>query len=190
MASKIIFEIKDNFINFQKLFENSKTIIKDQIILVEKETKKDWTIGNSCTEIELEFDDLEFIVEKKKLNKKYGVKFRSQKFCKIPFFRFDSDGPAHRNYDESIPLSEQMITTPHFNTFNSEGVSIAYKNDILKNEETAKIIVDDINFGVSLFCQETNSKSRNKDFPEIVLKEATLNFNYEEMINFDDLNFE
>lgn len=190
MANKIIFEIKDNFIKFKELFEIRKTISKDQIVLIEKETKKDWTIGNSKTEIELEFDDLEFIVEKKNLDKKYGIKFRSQKFCKTPFFRFDSDGPAHRNYDENIPLAEQMITTPHFNTFNEKGIPIAYKNDILKNEDTAKIIVEDINFGVSLFCQETNSKSKNKDFPDIILREATLDYNYEEMINLDDLNFE
>ncbi|WP_223559189.1 hypothetical protein [Chryseobacterium lathyri] len=190
MANKTIFEIRDNFIKFKELFEYRKTIIKDQIILVEKETKKDWTIGDSQTEIELEFDDLEFIVEKKKLDKKYGIKFRSQKFCKTPFFRFDSDGPAHRNYDENIPLNDQKVTTPHFNTFNAEGISIAYKNDVLNNEETAKIIVDDINFGVSLFCQETNSKSNSKDFPEVILKETTLNYDYEGMINFDDLNFE
>jgi hypothetical protein len=99
-------------------------------------------------------------------------------------------GPAHRNYDENIPLNDQQITTPHFNTFNSEGVSIAYKNDVLKNEETAKIIVNDINFGVSLFCQETNSKSKTKDSPEVILKETTLDYNYEEMVNFDDISFE
>lgn len=190
MANKIIFEVKDNFIKFEELLENQKIINEDQIVLIEKTTKKDWTIGNSKAEIELEFDDLEFIVEKKKLDKKYGIKFRSQKFCKIPFFRFDSDGPAHRNYDENIPLTDQMITTPHFNTFNSEGLSIAYKNDVLKNEDTAKIIIDDINFGISLFCQETNSKSKNKEYPEIISKQSTLDYNYEEMVNFDNLNFE
>lgn len=190
MANKTNSEIKNNFDKFKDLFESEKTITDDQIILVEKENKKDWTIGNSKTVTNLEFDDLEFIVEKKKLDKKYGIKYRSQKFCKTPYFRFDSDGPAHRNYDEKIPLSDQMVTTPHFNTFNESGIPIAYKNEILKNEDTAAVITNDINFGVSLFCQETNSKSQNKDFPEVILKENVLDYDYEEMINFDDLNFE
>lgn len=190
MANKTIFEIKDNFGKFKELSENEKIILEDRIILVEKENKKDWTIGNSKAKISLEIDDLEFIVEKKKLDKKYGIKYRSQKFCKIPYFRFDSDGPAHRNYDDNIPLDEQLITTPHFNTFNEAGLSIAYKNETLNNEATAKIIADDINFGVSLFCQETNSKSQNKDFPEVILRETILDYDYEEMINFDDINFE
>lgn len=190
MAKEIVYEIKDNYKKFEELFKKEKIINDNIIILKEKGSNKDWLLGDSSIQIETDSKDILFIAEKKKLDNKYGLKYRCESFYKKPYFRFDSDGPAHRNYIENIPLEEQKITTPHFNTYNKDGISIAYKNEILKDDEKAKIIAEDINFGVSLFCQETNSKTINDEFPQIILNETTLDFNYQEMINLDNLTFE
>ena len=190
MGKEVVHEIRDNFKKFEEIFTKDKIINKNFITLEEKESNKDWLYGNSPTQIDTNLNDIFFIVEKKKLDKKYGIKYRSESFYKKPYFRFDSDGPAHRNYVDNLPIEQQMITTPHFNTYNKDGIPIAYKNEILKDDAKAKIIADDINFGISVFCQETNSKAKDIDYPEIVVNEAIFEFDYEAMINLDHLNFE
>ena len=128
-----------------------------------------------------------------KSQKRNQQKVSRQKFvptliCKhltsAPFFRFDSDGPAHRNISDEIPLSEQKVTTPHFNTFDKTGLSIAYKTETLKKEKEAKAIAENINFGVSHFFQESNINT-DGNFPEIKLKIPEL---FGENIETDPLN--
>lgn len=130
------------------------------------------------------------MVEQSKRDNKYGIKLRCANFLKQPFFRFDSDGPAHRNENPEIPLEEQSIKTPHFNTFNEIGKSIAYQNEVLKNGKEAQIIANDINFGISLFCTETNSKLKDSNFPSVSLLMPELEFSGNNNTNFDNINFE
>ncbi|KQT35523.1 hypothetical protein ASG22_00375 [Chryseobacterium sp. Leaf405] len=188
--SKLNHEIKENFTFFEKLFTEEKIIFDEVIILKNKVNNKRWSESNSKCSISLEIDDLHLIVEKQKADKKYHIKLRTSKLSQEPFFRFDSDGPAHRNNDDNIPLAEQKVTTPHFNSFNSLGVSIAYKNKVLQDQDQADIILNDINFGMALFCQESNSKLKNNLYPQVLENDLQLDFDYEEMFNFDSLNFD
>ena len=183
------YEIKDNFQLFEKLCNEVKIIEDEKILLVEKSNNKKWLEGDSHCILNSN-KNLFLIVEKQKLDKKYHIKFRCSDLSKVPFFRFDSDGPAHRNNDETIPLEKQRVTTPHFNSFNKDGYSVAYKNEILNDQEKSEIISNDINFGISLFCQESNSQLIDSNFPIIFENEQTLDFNYEEMIDYESLNFD
>jgi hypothetical protein len=130
------------------------------------------------------------MVEQSKRDNKYGIKLRCANFIKQPYFRFDSDGPAHRNENPKIPLEEQSIKTPHFNSFDENGNYIAYQNETLKNQTKAQIIANDINFGISLFCMETNSKLNDNNFPTITELIQELDFTEKININFDNINFE
>lgn len=98
-------DIKENFELFKILFEETKVIQDEQIILQEKSNNIRWLEGNSnCIISSKKLKDLNLIIEKQKLDKKYHIKLRCSDLSMVPFFRFDSDGPAHRNNDETIPL--------------------------------------------------------------------------------------
>jgi hypothetical protein len=83
-----------------------------------------------------------------------------------------------------------MVSTPHFNTFDQNGLYIAYKNDTLKDEKKSNVIVKDINFGVSLFCMETSCSLNDGNFPEIVDPSTPIPFNIDNGLNISNLNFD
>src|SRR5690606_19554611 len=120
---------KDSFELFSKLRDENKTIINSDITFEAKENNTRWQKWKSEVEHQICELDIEFIVEVQKGTSKYGVKLHCKDFTKQPYFRFDSEGPAHRNYGIDIPLEEQSINTPHFNSFDLNGYPIAYQND-------------------------------------------------------------
>lgn len=175
---------------FEDLHKNEKILSSHTIILDQKGNNSRWLIGSSQVNHKTVKDELIFIVEQSKRDSKYGFKLRCEALTNEPFFRFDSDGPAHRNSSPEIPLDQQLISTPHFNTYDSQGKLIAYKGSILEQEKEAKAIVEDINFGVSLFCQESNTMLANGTYPNISEKVPELDF--ESTIidtNFDQIDF-
>lgn len=183
-------EIRDQYDFFRELLVENKIVTNKTIQIETKKSNSKWLIGTSNLEHETITDEIIFIVERNKRDSKYGIKLRCSTLTKEPFFRFDSDGPAHRNDDSQIPLEEQSVTTPHFNSFQKDGKPIAYKNETLKKEKEAEIIAADINFGVSLFCMETNSKLNTGDFPTVLDKNPEIEFDGNESVNFDNINFE
>lgn len=183
-------DIRDQFDYFTELLSVNKIALSKIIQLAPKRSNAKWFLGQSNIQHETISDDIILVVEQSKRDSKYGLKLRCPSLSEEPFFRFDSDGPAHRNYLPDIPLEEQSVTTPHFNSYNSAGKSIAYKNDTLKKETEAQIIVEDINFGVSLFCMETNTKLTTGEFPIVVDKEPEIEFDFVRNVNFDNIKFE
>lgn len=43
---------------------------------------------------------------------------------------------------------------------------------------------------MALFCQESNSKLKNNHYPQVTENDLQLDFDYDEMFNFDSLNFD
>jgi hypothetical protein len=183
-------DIKEQFDFFTELVSADKIVLAKTIQLEPKKSNAKWLTGQSNVQHQTISDNIVFFVERNKRDSKYGIKLRCPSLTNEPFFRFDSDGPAHRNDFPNIPLEEQSVTTPHFNSYKEDGNPFAYKNETLRKESEAKIIVEDINFGVSLFCMETNSKLTNGEFPAIVDKAPELEFNQIQNINFDNITFE
>ncbi len=60
----------------------------------------------------------------------------------------------------------QQVTTPHFHNYNSNGISIAYKTDQLKNERE-RVALEDINLCVCHFCMEANLRVNPDEMPSI-----------------------
>ncbi len=183
-------EIKDQFEFFTELVNDEKTVLTETIQLESKRNNAYWLTGQSNVQHKTITEDIALLIERSKRDTKYGIKLRCPALTEEPFFRFDSDGPAHRNDFPDIPLEEQSVTTPHFNSFQENGKSIAYKNDTLKNENEAKSIAEDINFGISLFCMETNSRLEDGDFPTVVDKAPEIELDFDQNTNFDNISFE
>ncbi len=181
--------IKNQFEFFKKLVYQSKIVLSKTIQLAPKRSNTKWLTGQSNVHHQTINETIIFFIERSKRDSKYGIKLRCATLTDEPFFRFDSDGPAHRNNLPNIPLEEQSVTTPHFNSYQKDGKAIAYKNETLKKENEAKIIAEDINFGISLFCIETNSKLATGEFPTIVDQMPEIEFNEIQNINFDIINF-
>lgn len=183
-------DIKDQFDFFKELVAADKIILTRTIQLDSKKSNAKWLIGQSSIQHQTINSDITFFVERSKRDAKYGIKLRCPSLTGEPFFRFDSDGPAHRNDFPEIPLEEQSVTTPHFNSYKEDGKPIAYKNDTLKNEKEAQIIAEDVNFGVSLFCMESNTKLTTGEFPTVIDKAPEFEFAAVKNINFDNISFE
>jgi len=165
--SKLNLDVRDNYEYLQKLSYEEKNLSINPIVLEPKKNNGDWLIQSTKIDHFTIKENITLIVEKKLSLYKYGIKLHCPNFTEKPYFRFDSDGPAHRNKTE-LPLSEQKITTPHFNTYDEKGQEFAYKSDTLKSEEDAKAIVENLDFGISHFFQETNIKTNGKtEYPEI-----------------------
>lgn len=120
-----------------------------------------------------------FVVVKKNDYKYFQFKLRYQALSAKPFFRYDNDGPAHRN-TQHTRLSEQIVTTPHFNTYDKFGKSVAYKTDVLNEQADA---VSEIEFGFAHFCNEAkiNTPDQSIEFQinvqELPLKTETIDPN-------------
>ncbi len=183
-------DIRDQFEFFKELISVDKIVLSKIIRLEPKKSNAKWLTGQSAVQHETINEEITFAVERSKRDSKYGIKLRCPSLTDEPFFRFDSDGPSHRNDFHEIPLEEQSVTTPHFNTFNEDGKPIAYKNDTLKNEKEAQIISENVNFGVSLFCMESNTNHSKGDFPIVIDKAPEFEFPSFQKINFDNISFE
>jgi len=191
--NKINHDVKNSFELFSKLRDENKIIISSDITFEVKENNAKWEKWKSDIDHQICEYDIEFIVEVQKGTSKYGVKLHCKNFTKQPYFRFDSEGPSHRNYSIEIPLEEQSVSTPHFNSFDLNGYSIAYKNDVLKSETESKAIQEDLNFGVALFCDETNTKLENKKYPQFKRQDLLLDLSDVKSVpNFftDNITFE
>jgi hypothetical protein len=183
-------DIRDQFDFFRELISVDKIALSKTIHLEPKKSNAKWLSGQSSVKHDTINEEITFAVERSKRDSKYGIKLRCPSLTGEPFFRFDSDGPAHRNDFPEIPLEEQSVTTPHFNSYKEDGKPIAYKNDKLKNEKEAKIISEDVNFGISLFCMESNTKLSTGDFPNVIDKAPEIEFTAVQNINFDNISFE
>lgn len=183
-------EIREKFELFTTLVNAKKTIDKSHIVLDTKRSNETWLFGQIPVHHILVEDDIKLIVEKSRRDTHYGIKLRCKSLTGEPFFRFDSDGPAHRNDFPHVPLEEQSVSTPHFNTFYSNGKAWAYKTETLQREEDCKALINDINFGLAHFCQEANVHGSAGQYPTAVNKVPELEFEEVQTINFDQINFE
>src|ERR1700733_8118374 len=134
MGKIIIPEIRDNYSFYNRLLKERKSIFDSVIGISEiRKNQKNYLINT--TEVKhIQLTDKIILTSEVKINnhKYFLFKLRYINLSETPFFHYDSDGATHRNYgNENLPLKEQQVTTPHFNCFNENGLSVAYKTDKL-----------------------------------------------------------
>lgn len=161
-------EIKSDFGTFVTLLNNRKHTTEKLIYLNNKKPTRDDT--NYYDEhLSYTLNKVKLIIEARQNVKTcFRFKLRCEEFTKEPYFRFDSDGATHRNLDKTLPLSKQIIKTPHFNTFNKDGIGIAYRTNELENPVTEGILMKDITLCFAHFCHESNIRFPLEDFSEII----------------------
>lgn len=174
MGKEIITEIRDNYALYNTLLKERKSIF-DQVIEISKVNNNANILEqNAPVKHQLLSNDLVLIVNVKVNNHNFfQFKLRCKDLCGVPFFRFDSDGETHRNYDDDIPFEEQQITTPHFHFYNEKGINIAYKTKQLLSE-TELIALEDINLCIKHFCHEANLFYNEDKFPDISIMPTNL----------------
>lgn len=167
-------DISNNFKKFQQLLSDRKHSIQKVVTLdTRKPNRNDINYSETTIKHTNIVDEISLIVEAKVTNHKdFKFKLRCKSLTEEPFFRYDSDGAAHQNKNSEIPLREQMVTTPHFNSFDSKGRSIAYKTDKLKDFKEAEAL-EDINLCFAHFCFESNLRYPIDDFTEIIPTPST-----------------
>ena len=169
MGKEIVPEIRDDFATYTILVKEDKTIVDKVISISKSQNNANYIENDSIVEHTSIDKDIILIITVKISNHKYfQFKLRCQELYPKPFFRYDSDGPTHRNYDDNIPLAEQLITTPHFNWYNKDGINIAYKTEKLLDPKE-KEALEDIDLCLAHYCHEANLKCVDGNYPEVLL---------------------
>ena len=176
MAKEIISEIRDDYDFYTKLLKERKSIFENIISINAIGNNTNILENNSEITHSTLTNELILRVNVKVNNHNFfQFKLRCSDLCAMPFFRYDSDGDTHRNYDDNIPLGEQQIPAPHFHYYNQDGINIAYKTDKLL-DETERRALEDINLCIKHFCHEANIRLNDEDFPEIEILPNELQF--------------
>lgn len=170
MAKEIIPEIKNNYDLYNQLLKERKSIFTEVISISKNGNNKNY-LEESVDLENNSYDGKTILIINVKVNKLnyFHFKLKCNEVFPKPFFRFDSDGGAHRNYIDEIPLEEQSVTTPHFHFYNQDGVNIAYKSDALKDEIQRKAL-EDISLCLSHFFQESNIEPAFADTVEVQIQ--------------------
>lgn len=169
-------EIKENYALYKELLHDRKCISTPVIDISEqKKNQKNFLAQTEIIEHISLTDEITFSIEVKVSNYKYFLFIlKCNRLSERPFFHYDSDGAAHRNYEEdTTPLKFQIISTPHFNCFNENGLSIAYKTAQLENE-AERTALEDISLCVAHFCNESNIRLSDENYPTISIMAGTL----------------
>ena len=145
--------IKNNFEHYQEI-GSAKKRLTDSVIFIEPRQNH---ITRDHGEVILEScvsETLKLEVEASNLSSQdFKFKIFDRSFMPTPCYRFDSDGEAHNNLGD-IPLKERQITTPHFHKFDREGNLLAYKTELLKEQENAVLLDQKLAFAI--FAEEEN----------------------------------
>ncbi len=171
-------KIKEKYPLYTQLLKERKSVIESPINVSEpkKNNGNYLTTKTFVRHISLN-DEIIFTIEVNQNNyKHFHFLLRCINLTNRPFFHYDSNGTAHRNYDEdSVPLKFQMVKTPHFNCFLESGLSWAYYTDQLKDSKE-RIALQDISLCLAHFCHESNIRLGEDSFPEINIAPGTLQF--------------
>jgi len=153
--------IRSKYSFYWKLLREHKYVLRDTVDVVKVAGNSTFLEGKtSVSHSDLDADIRLTVRVKNNNHDFFQFELRCVELGDEPFFRFHSDGCAHRNADEAIPLAEQRVTTPHFNRYNQQGAAVTYKME--RQEPEA---IEDINRSMVCFCQEAKLNLRDDEFP-------------------------
>lgn len=158
----------DKLEQHRSLMEGRKSTNSPKLKLSSRKPKRDdWNLASYPLSHEVMSQEADLVLEMKVVEYE---RFKFQIHCKDiheqPVFRYDSAGSAHRNKYDDVPLNEQVVDCPHFNTFDTAGRPWAYKTpQLLDPNETEAL--KDINLAFIHFCFEANIRYGEDSFSEI-----------------------
>lgn len=190
VMGSINIDILNNFDHYVEFLSNEKFVDKDVILVKEKKpnNRKELCFQSPIMS-DYPFGNTELLIEAPKcLSGKFSAKILTDKIANRMLLRYDSDGGAHRNKFDDIPLSEQSVTTPHLHKYDEQGRFLAIKtSSIMKDEKKAR----DIETGFHIFCEEGRLLSSvTSDYPQAFIGEMGRGLFEEETDPCEGVNFD
>ncbi|MFC5411319.1 hypothetical protein ACFPMF_18500 [Larkinella bovis] len=159
--------IRSKYDLYRKLLREHKYVLRDTVDVVKIDRNSPFLEGKAIvSHCDLDAEITLAVRVKANDHDFFRFELQCEDLSEEPFFQFHSDGCAHRNADEAIPLANQRVTTPHFNHFSAQGAAVTYKM-VLQPGEKEPNTVEDINRSLVYFCQEARLNLRDDEFPLI-----------------------
>lgn len=182
-------KIRNSYDAYVQFLHNVKYVAHEMILvkddkpnnakeyLYESQLYSKYPYGNTIISIEAN----------KCLSGKFSAKILSDAIEERMLLRYDSEGKAHRNNYDDIPLHEQCITTPHLHRYDERGRFLAQKTEsILQDENKAK----GIEKGFQIFCEEGRILSAtNGNSPKAFIGEMSRNLFEDDLDPCEGINF-
>lgn len=127
--------VKEHYEEYLSIKVDPKASDAKDVFLKPKDNHKDREVAD--IQINDLLHDREFTLRfygNKDWASKYAINLFCKEFMETACYRFDSFGDQHVNYKNN-PLKKRVVTTPHFNEFDSDGIEIAYKSPELENPQ-------------------------------------------------------
>jgi hypothetical protein len=191
MSQKANKEIQEKYALYKDLYENGKLTKTQSILVNSKKPNNNRYLVSDLVKLEhvTQPHEITLVAEVKIANHKYfHFVVQCNYLSQAPFFRYDSDGPTHRNYDEELSLVDQQVTTPHFHRFNDKGFSIAFKTTPLL-DENARASLEDIRNCIGFFCDVGNIETVQGGFPTITIMPSSLQLTLTQVDPTAGINF-
>lgn len=151
--------IRSKYGFYRKLLREHKYVLRDTVDVVKINGQPTFLEGKvAVSHSDLDAEITLSVRVKSNDHDFFRFELRCAELSEEPFFQFNSDGCTHRNADETVPLAQQRVTTPHFNQYNQQGANVTYKME----EAT-----EDINRSMLYFCQEAKLNLRDDEIPLI-----------------------
>lgn len=160
--AKVNRDIKEKFKLYKELVSKLKHSVNNFIFLAAGSgSHRKWLSGEVRVDFIRNFKGRLAIRQAKSQLIDYGFQVFVSLF-EQPILRFDADGATHYNSrDDTIPLLEREIKTPHFHKFDEDGIEYAYRTSYLIEHEYQ--IQNDIQSGLNHFCEEHNIRSNSEE---------------------------
>lgn len=155
MPAEFFPSIKKDFKNYTKFLKRKKPIESGIITFLQEQYKRVYS-GDSKIPTESGRLHGSVVMDDRK---NYTLRIFTELFTPGPCFRFCSSGRVHINRDRGKGLKDFPVTSPHFHKVDKLGVMRAYKGP-LSNPKVEKQ-AQNYQFGINLFCQESNVVSPN-----------------------------
>ena len=175
---------------FMRFMQNEK-YVEQKIIQIKDDSPRNATelLYESPMQSQHPFGNSSLSIEAKKgLTGKFSARILSDAIKDKVLLRYDSDGNAHRNNFDDIPLSQQSITTPHLHIYDERGRFLAIKTESIKQDETK---ARGIQTGFRIFCEEGRILSLSgNEYPQAFIGDTmAIPFETEETDPCEGVNF-
>lgn len=173
----MVFEaiIKENFTNYEAYLASRK-VVASPFVVSEAKTNHPSSIyaETPMTSTHL-FGEVDLSCEVNNTNMSdFSLRILSTIIPSKVIYRYDSDGPEHKNKVDYIPLPQQSVPTPHYHRFDSQGYLLAYQTEDMKDNSQISNWKD-IEKVFDYFCQSGNIHTNiPDDKPRIVVNTGSL----------------
>lgn len=136
----MVFEtfIKENYSSYEAYLASRKVIASPFLVSEIKANHPSSIYAETPITSTHLFGDVNFSCEVNNTNTSdFSFRILSTIIPSKILYRYDSDGPDHKNKVDYIPLPQQSVPTPHYHRFDNQGNLLAYQTEGMKDDSQA-----------------------------------------------------